>query len=160
MTSGSRVSTCEKVNMTHKLRFTKSVLCTGYLNNTSPSKFSAVAFKGMFTSFRATFILVESLPVLICPYMIPPKNVIPERVTVPELEFHSVKKSSNTTTPWKNSHSFRYEIDFSLDWNQYRMLSSLLSQVVIAQALIKAKYVKKLVNGVIMPLNCIAPFKS
>ena len=121
MTSGSRVSTCEKVNMTHKLRFTKSVLCTGYLNNTSPSKFSAVAFKGMFTSFRATFILVESLPVLICPYMIPPKNVIPERVTVPELEFHSVKKSSNSTTPWKNSHSFRYEIDFSLERNQYRM---------------------------------------
>ena len=63
----------------------------------------------------------ESLPVLICPNMIQPKNVIPERVTVPELEFHSVKKSSNSTTPWKNSHSFRYEIDFSLERNQYRM---------------------------------------
>ena len=132
----------------------------GYLNDTSLYRFTAVALRvclrvpGQLLSPR------ESRPGLICPYKISPKNVIPERVTVLELEFHSVKKSSNTTTPWKNSHSFRYEIDFSLDWNQYRMLSSLLSQVVIAQALIKAKYVKKLVNGVIMPLNCIAPFKS
>ena len=33
----------------------------------------------------------ESLPFLICPYMTPPKNVILERVTVPEQEFHSVR---------------------------------------------------------------------